>query len=196
MSQLKRIDSHTGQDTTETVDVHGTTVVRDVNPNGTVVVRDDEEGDHPMLTRSQMDDLRAQIADATDPCELRALAVRLHGELERARIADDQATTTVARLAGDLGQARRDRDGARDERDRARRGERDARRLLAGLIAASKATLAAFADNQPESARSILGHELYARGWQPTPGSHATQILADAAAALHDAGLTQAATAV
>ena len=148
-----------------------------------------------MLTRSQMDDLRAQIADATDADELRALAVRLHGELERARIADDQATTTLARLAGDLGQARRDRDEARAERDRARRGERDARLLLAGLVAAGKATLAAFADNQPEAARAILGHELYAHGWQPAPGSHAPQILADAAAALHDAGLADAVTA-
>ena len=44
MSRLERIDSHTGRDTTETVDVNGTTVVRDVNPNGTVVVHDDEEG--------------------------------------------------------------------------------------------------------------------------------------------------------
>lgn len=44
MSQLKRIDSHTGRETTETVDVDGTTVVRDVNPNGTIVTRGDEEG--------------------------------------------------------------------------------------------------------------------------------------------------------
>jgi len=132
-----------------------------------------------------MDDLRARIADATGAAELRSLAVLLHGELERARIADDQATTSLARLADDLGEARA-------ERDRARRGERDARLLLAGLVAASKATAAAFADDQDEAARAILGHELHAHGWDPAPGSHAPQILADAAAALRDAGLTEA----
>lgn len=166
-----------------------------------------------MLTRSDMDDLRAQIADTTDVTELRDLAVRLHGELEQARIAGDgQDTLTrilTCALDGVRGQrdtlqragetavrqrdeARRERDDARAERDRARRGERDARLLLAGLVAASKATLAAFADDQPEAARAILGHELYAHGWEPAPGSHARQILADAAAAFHDAGLTEA----
>lgn len=148
-----------------------------------------------MLTRSEMDDLRAQIADATGAAELRALAVQLHGELERARIADDQATTSLARLADDLGRTRRDLDAARGERDQAQRGERDARLLLAGLVAAGKAALAAFADGQDEAARAILGHELHAHGWDPAPGSHAPQILADAATAFHNAGLADAAHA-
>lgn len=45
MSTLKEIHSATGKATTETVDVNGTTVVRDVSPKGTIVVpppRDDE----------------------------------------------------------------------------------------------------------------------------------------------------------
>lgn len=81
----------------------------------------------------------------------------------------------------------------RQRAERARHGEQDARLLLAGLVAASKATLAAFADGDPEAARAILGHELYAHGWDPAPGSHAPQILADAATAFHDAGLDAAA---
>lgn len=148
-----------------------------------------------MLCRTEMDGLRARIADADGVDELRALAERMHAELERARTADAEATAALGRLADRVDQADRERTEAVRDRDRARRGERDARLLLAGLIAASKATLAAFADHEAETARAILGHELYAHGWDPAPGSHARQILADAAAAFHDAGLTEALTA-
>lgn len=43
MSKLKQIDSETGKPTTETVDVNGTTVIRDVSSDGHGrVPRDDE----------------------------------------------------------------------------------------------------------------------------------------------------------
>lgn len=148
-----------------------------------------------MLCRTEMDDLRVRIADADGVDELRALAERMHAELERARAADAEATAALGRLADRVAQADRERAEAVRDRDRARRGERDARLLLAGLIAASKAALAAFADQEAEAARAILGHELYAHGWNPAPGSHAPQILADAATAFRDAGLTEALTA-
>lgn len=148
-----------------------------------------------MLTRSEMDDLRTQIADAADAMDadlLDVLAVRLHDELERARFDIDNLNSATRILNDALDQCREQREQARAELDRAQRGERDARRLLAGLVAASKATLAAFADDQPEAARAILGHELHAHGWEPAPDSHAWQILADAATAFRDAGLTEA----
>lgn len=159
-----------------------------------------------MLTRSEMDDLRTQIADATGTDDLRELAERMHGELERARMDNDGLNTVTRILTNALDQCRdqrdalqraenlavRQREEAHAERERAQRGERDARLLLASLVAAGKAAMAAFADDQPEAARAILGHELHAHGWDPAPDSHAWQILADAATAFRDAGLTEA----
>lgn len=136
------------------------------------------------LLRSDLDDLRVRIADADSPHELRDLAAELHHELECARISDEEVTTALSRLAEEV-------TTQRAVAERACRRERDARLLLAGLVAAAKAAMAAYRDEQPEAARAILGHELFAHGWEPPAGTHAPQILADAATALHDAGLTR-----
>lgn len=45
MSTLKETHSASGQATTETVDVNGTTVVRDVSPKGTIAVPPPRDGE-------------------------------------------------------------------------------------------------------------------------------------------------------
>lgn len=106
-----------------------------------------------MMTRSQLDVIRTQVADATADTagtaagETAGLAELLLGELERSRMR-----------------------------------ETDLRLAYANLLAAARAAVAAADDGGDGDPLVFLVHELEEHGQLPPPGKPARQVLADAAA--------------